>query len=77
MSSYPVIEGVAREILNLSLAGAQKEVPYPADTKSVTGPVGGVETVIASIYFADKIMITISQAGRLSQWVSTSPFRDE
>ena len=68
MSSYPVIEGVAREILKLSLASAHKE-PYPANTKNVTGKVGGVDTVLASIYFWDKIMITISQAGRLAQWV--------
>lgn len=72
MSSYPVIEGVARDILKLSLASAHKE-PYPANTKNVAGKVGGVDTNLASIYFGDKIMITISQAGRLAQWVRLQP----
>lgn len=73
MSPPAVVEGLARDILDISLAPAlapqvEKE-RFPANTKNENGTVGGVETTVSSIYFADKIMITISQAGRLSQWV--------
>lgn len=45
--------------------------PFPAPSKHITGEVGGVSTEITSTNFSDKIMITISQGGRLAQWVST------
>lgn len=69
MSPSAVVEGLARDILDISLAPQIEREPFPANTKNETGTVGGVETTVSSIYFADKIMITISQAGRLSQWV--------
>lgn len=48
--------------------------PYPATTKSETVTIGGISTTATSISFADKIMITISQHGRLAHWVySSSP----
>ncbi|CAG8971344.1 hypothetical protein HYALB_00005963 [Hymenoscyphus albidus] len=43
--------------------------PFPAKTKEVAGLVNGVETDLCSMYFADKILITISQGGRLAQWI--------
>jgi len=46
--------------------------PFPVKTKQAAGLVNGTETDISSFYFADKIMITISQDGRLSQWVLAS-----
>lgn len=42
---------------------------YPAITKQTAGLIEGVATEITSIQFADKIMVTITQAGRLAQWV--------
>ena len=48
---------------------ASVTVPYPAQTKQVAGEVGSVKTDVTSISFADKIMITITQDGRLAQWV--------
>jgi proteasome assembly chaperone 3 len=43
--------------------------PFPAATKQAAGVVNGVPTDVSSVYFADKILFTISQGGRLSQWV--------
>ncbi len=42
---------------------------YPAITKQTAGFVDGIPTDVASTQFSDKIMITISQEGRLAQWV--------
>jgi proteasome assembly chaperone 3 len=45
-------------------------LPYPAQTKQAAGEVEGVLTEVMAISFSDKIMVTITQAGRLAQWVS-------
>ncbi|MCJ1299930.1 hypothetical protein MMC08_002724 [Hypocenomyce scalaris] len=45
------------------------EVPYPAKTKQAAGLVNGVLTDVMSMFFADKIMVTITQEGRLAQWI--------
>lgn len=53
---------------------AVREEPFPAPSKQATGLVNGVETEVSSMNFSDKIMVTISQGGRLAQWVgSRSP----
>lgn len=49
--------------------GGVESTPFPAATKQAAGLVNGVQTDVSSVYFADKILITISQGGRLSQWV--------
>jgi proteasome assembly chaperone 3 len=43
---------------------------FPARRKAVTGPVSGTSTDITRVDFSDKILVTISQGGRLSHWVS-------
>ena len=45
------------------------DAPYPARTKQAAGAVNGVWTEVMSISFADKLMVTIIQEGRLAQWV--------
>lgn len=50
-------------------SGAREEA-FPAQTRRETGTVNGVPTEATSMYFSDKIVVTISQEGRLSQWVS-------
>lgn len=45
------------------------ETRYPALTKQAAGKVNGVHTDVMSITFADKILVTITQEGRLAQWV--------
>ena len=46
--------------------------PYPAKTKTASGPINGVPTDAMSVSFADKIVITVSQGGRLAHWVYPS-----
>jgi len=43
---------------------------YPAHTKHAAGLVDGQLTDVMALYFSDKIMVTITQGGRLAQWVS-------
>jgi hypothetical protein len=56
-------------VTDLGLNEDIKETPFPAATKFAAGLVRGVETDVSSVYFVDKILITITQGGRLSQWV--------
>jgi hypothetical protein len=46
-------------------------VPYPAQTKQAAAEINGRKTDATSMLFSDKIMITITQDGRLAQWVRT------
>lgn len=45
------------------------KLPFPAATKQVAGMVNGVKTDVMVMSFSDKIVITISQEGRLAHWV--------
>ena len=45
-------------------------IPYPAQTRQATATISGIPTSITSISFSDKIMITITQDGRLAQWLT-------
>lgn len=45
------------------------DLPFPAGSKQVAGIVEGVQTDVMVMNFSDKIMLTISQEGRLSHWV--------
>lgn len=47
-----------------------REDPFPARSRTASGLVNGVSTEIVLLEFSDKILITISQEGRLAQWVS-------
>ncbi|KAL7791400.1 hypothetical protein V8C37DRAFT_382294 [Trichoderma ceciliae] len=46
-----------------------REEPFPARSRSASGLVNGISTEITSLEFSDKILITISQEGRLAQWI--------
>lgn len=58
---------------DLSLSGGIEAGPFPAKSKQATGLVNGTQTEVSSVFFADKILITVSQGGRLSQWVRLPP----
>lgn len=47
----------------------QRQEAFPAPSKHATGLVNGVDTEVSSVSFSDRILITISQEGRLAQWV--------
>lgn len=42
---------------------------FPAPSKSASGSVGGIPTQVQALNFADKLLITVSQVGRLNHWV--------
>ena len=42
---------------------------YPAITKQAAGIIDNIHTDVTCTTFSDKIMITITQNGRLAQWV--------
>ncbi|KAL8799927.1 MAG: hypothetical protein Q9223_007462 [Gallowayella weberi] len=44
-------------------------ISYPATTKQAAGYIDGILTDVMFTSFSDKIMITITQNGRLAQWV--------
>lgn len=52
-----------------SSAALRTPAAYPAVTKQTAGLVDGILTHVTSILFADKIMVTITQGGRLAQWM--------
>lgn len=54
---------------DLSFDGGVADSRFPAPSKQAAGLVNGTQTDVSSVYFSDKILITISQGGRLSQWV--------
>ncbi|KAJ4318574.1 hypothetical protein N0V94_004352 [Neodidymelliopsis sp. IMI 364377] len=43
--------------------------PFPARTKSASVNINNRETTATSMSFADKILITVTQDGRLAHWV--------
>jgi proteasome assembly chaperone 3 len=55
--------------LNTQQAIAIPSPEYPIRTQQTAGFVGGVPTDILALSFTDKILITITQGGRLAQWV--------
>ena len=56
------------------MAGPEvKEEPFPAKSKQAVGAVGGIQTEATAMSFKDKYLVTISQGGRLSQWVGLRP----
>jgi proteasome assembly chaperone 3 len=43
--------------------------PFPARTTTTTEPIGDIPTTITATHFADKLLVTVSQDGRLAIWV--------
>ncbi|KAG9249130.1 hypothetical protein BJ878DRAFT_411316 [Calycina marina] len=56
-------------LYGLEINGAVEFTPFPAPTKFASGLVNSTETQVSSVYFKDKILINITQGGRLSQWI--------
>ncbi|KAL2025100.1 hypothetical protein VTK56DRAFT_102 [Thermocarpiscus australiensis] len=46
-----------------------REELFPTPSRRTTGTVNGVPTEVESLSFSDKIVITVSQGGRLAQWI--------
>ncbi|KAI1362850.1 hypothetical protein F5Y08DRAFT_259670 [Xylaria arbuscula] len=43
--------------------------PFPSASKRETGQIDGVATEATALFFADRILLTLCQEGRLSQWI--------
>ncbi|KAI0872874.1 hypothetical protein GGS24DRAFT_415428 [Hypoxylon argillaceum] len=43
--------------------------PFPAECKRATGQIDGISTEATVLLFADRILVTLCQEGRLSQWI--------
>ncbi|GAP91734.1 hypothetical protein SAMD00023353_7400350 [Rosellinia necatrix] len=46
--------------------------PFPAASKQATGQIDGISTEATTLFFSDRILITLCQDGRLSQWIQVS-----
>ncbi|KAL2785474.1 hypothetical protein BJX66DRAFT_329268 [Aspergillus keveii] len=57
------------DALNLTQLQEPLDLPFPASTKQVSGDVKGIPTNVTTIKFSDKILVTISQKGRLGHWL--------
>lgn len=44
-------------------------IAFPARTKTASSSINGLETSATAVNFADKILITVTQDGRLAHWV--------
>ncbi|KAF2471165.1 uncharacterized protein BDR25DRAFT_223533 [Lindgomyces ingoldianus] len=56
------------------MAGAESEYtvtlsPFPASTRTASASIKGTETTATTVQFTDKILITVTQNGRLAHWV--------
>lgn len=54
--------------LIMDIPGLAQE-PFPVHSREAAGSVNGIQTEVTVLDFADKILLTISQEGSLSQWV--------
>ncbi|EXJ83740.1 hypothetical protein A1O1_07366 [Capronia coronata CBS 617.96] len=68
--------GLPQDYETTKMDETQVTIPFPAPTKQVAGEVNGVKTDVMSLSFADKIMITVTQNGKLSQWVTVPLLSD-
>ncbi|KAJ4287582.1 hypothetical protein N0V90_012285 [Kalmusia sp. IMI 367209] len=46
-----------------------RQAAFPAPTKTSTATIHGFPTTATTLYFADKILVTVTQNGRLAHWV--------
>lgn len=59
------------EPFDINLLQEPLNLPFPAVTKQVAGVIQGIQTDVTLIKFSDRILVTISQKGRLGHWVGS------
>ena len=57
----------------MGIPGLAQE-PFPVRSREAAGSVNGIQTEVTVLDFADKILLTISQEGSLSQWVCSPQY---
>lgn len=63
------------EAVDLNSLNEILTLPFPAQTKQAAGTINGVLTEVLSMGFSDRILVTVSQQGRLAHWVRSSNFK--
>lgn len=53
----------------MDLTQGLKKEPFPVPIKRASRAVGNSPTAAVGMHFSDKVLVTISQEGALSQWV--------
>ncbi|TKX27698.1 hypothetical protein C1H76_0125 [Elsinoe australis] len=43
--------------------------PFPARSRTTSSTIASIPTTVTSVLFTDKILLTVSQAGRINHWV--------
>lgn len=43
--------------------------PFPARSRTTSSTIASIPTTVTSVSFTDKILLTVSQAGRINHWV--------
>lgn len=61
--------GLPQDYETSNMDDTKVTIPFPAPTRQAAREINGIKTDVMSISFADKIMLTITQNGRLAQWV--------
>lgn len=67
--SFNLAQQISPKRLQITMADFRED-EFPVPTRQATGTVNGVKTDVTSLSFSDKLLVTISQQGRLSQWVT-------
>jgi proteasome assembly chaperone 3 len=57
----------------MSLPPGTARTPFPASTTTTTTDIGDIPTTITATRFSDKLLVTISQDGKLAIWVRPPP----
>ena len=70
LSEEPRAPGIDLATAPPQVAVQVSRAQFPARTKQAAQKIKDIRTDVTSIQFADKIMLTISQDGRLGHWVS-------
>ena len=63
------IPSIMSDPFDLSQLQQPLNLPFPAVTRQAAGMIKDVQTDVLCVEFSDKILITISQKGRLAHWV--------
>ncbi|KAA8643271.1 uncharacterized protein ATNIH1004_010038 [Aspergillus tanneri] len=57
------------DLFNLNLLQEPLNLPFPAATKKASGVVNMIQTDVMCVNFSDRILVTVSQKGRLGHWL--------
>jgi len=74
MNTTNILQQISNSISEIPSAVPAVESLYPALFRQASSTINGIPTEVQLMSFTDRILITISQNGRLAQWVLFLPF---